>query len=126
MYQFEKLDIWNESLVIIKLAYKLTEEFPKEERYSLSNQIQRAVVSIAMNIAEGRGSDSQKEFANYLNIALKSLYEVVAGFKIAIELGFIEPENDDYIILSKKIDTLGGKIRSLIKIVRGKNETNSK
>jgi four helix bundle protein len=126
MYQFEKLDIWNESLAIIKLAYKLTEEFPKEERYSLSNQIQRAVVSIAMNIAEGRGSDSQKEFAKYLNIALKSLYEVVAGFKIAIELGFIEPENDDYIILSKKIDTLGGKIRSLIKIVRGKNETNSK
>jgi four helix bundle protein len=117
MYQFEKLDIWQQSLTVVKVAYKITKEFPKEEQYSLSNQIQRAAVSISLNIAEGRGSESQKEFIKYLNISLKSLYEVVAGFKIAIELGYLKSENKMYIKFSEDIDSLGARIRSLIKKV---------
>ena len=114
MYQFEKLDIWQDSLKVVRLSYAITKGFPKDEQYSLSNQIQRAAISISLNIAEGRGSDSQKDFAKYLNIALKSLYEVVAALKISIELGYLTEDDSVYLGLSKELDSLGARIRSLI------------
>jgi four helix bundle protein len=124
MYQFEKLEIWKLSIVVIKDAYKLTKEFPKEEQYSLSNQIQRAAVSISLNIAEGRGSNSQKEFANFLYTSIKSLYEVVAGFKIAIALGYFREDDLDYVKLSEDLDHLCASLHSLVKRVNSGEKAN--
>lgn len=71
MYQFEKLEIWKKSLEIIKDTYEITNIFPREERYSLSSQIQRAIISVALNIAEGKGSQSDKEFSRFFFIFIK-------------------------------------------------------
>jgi len=61
---------------LVNLVYELTENFPIEERFGLTAQIRRAVVSVASNIAEGQGRNSTKEFVNHLSIAYGSLMEM--------------------------------------------------
>lgn len=60
---------------LVKLVYDLTDRFPSEERFGLSLQIRKAVVSVPSNIAEGQGRNSTKEFINHLSIAYGSLME---------------------------------------------------
>ncbi len=88
-YRFEHLDIWKESIDFSKKVYMLIKEFPKEELFALGDQLRRASVSISTNIAEGSGSDSNKDFRNFLNIAVKSLYETVSLMTVANKVGYI-------------------------------------
>ncbi len=90
MYKFEKLKVWQEAVVLIELVYKYTRQLPKDEQYAIIDQLKRACVSIALNIAEGCGSLGDKEFKSFLRIALKSLYETVAATKIADKLFDLE------------------------------------
>ncbi|MEI7690818.1 MAG: four helix bundle protein [bacterium] len=113
MYQFEKLTVWKESVELIKLTYKIVGKFPNEEKFSLSSQIQRAIVSVSLNIAEGKGCQSDKEFAKFLFISLRSLHEAVAGMKIAEELQYIN--TDELLIFYSDSESLGAQIRSFIK-----------
>lgn len=112
MYQFQKLDIWVESLVVVKDIYSLSKNLPKEERYSLSSQIQRAAVSVSLNIAEGKGSGYDKEFSRFLNMSLRSLHETAAALIIATELGYLS--DSDISDVCMYMEKLGGKIRALI------------
>ncbi len=73
-FRFEELEIWRDAILFAKLIYKLTERFPSRELFSLTDQLRRCAASIAANIAEGSGSSSKKDFAHYLEIAIKSLY----------------------------------------------------
>ncbi len=75
--KFRKLKVWIKSIESIKEIYEVTKNFPREELYGLTSQIRRAATSIALNIAEGSGADSKKEFCRFLNIALRSSYEVI-------------------------------------------------
>ena len=74
------------------LLYKVTQEFPTEEKYGLTNQIRRAGVSIPSNIAEGCGHESRKEFACYLQIAAASTSELQYQLLLAHELGYLQEE----------------------------------
>ncbi|MCR4329641.1 MAG: four helix bundle protein [Candidatus Roizmanbacteria bacterium] len=82
MYKFEKLVVWQESLILMRLAYALCSKLPKQEYGNLIDQLRRSATSINLNIAEGSGSENDREFGRYLYIARKSLYEVVAILKI--------------------------------------------
>jgi len=82
-FKFEKLKIWNKAVEFTGEVDLLTKSFPKEERYVLSSQIKRAADSIALNIAEGSTGQSNKEFARFLGIALRSGIEVVSCIYIA-------------------------------------------
>lgn len=82
MYKFEKLNAWQESLRLIKIIYDVINKLPEKERYCLIDQLRRAATSVSLNIAEGCGSSSDKEFRSYLKNSIKSLYEVVACLKI--------------------------------------------
>ena len=53
MFNFEKLDVWQEAIQFADLVYELTVDFPGEERFGLTSQIRRAAVSISSNLAEG-------------------------------------------------------------------------
>ena len=72
----------------IEQIYKITDKFPKTEMYGLTNQIRRAALSIALNIAEGSGAGSDNEFNRFLNIALRSGYEVMCGIEVAKRLNY--------------------------------------
>ena len=87
--KFRKLSIWHKAMELIEDVYKTTKSFPKDELYGLTNQIRRAATSIAMNIAEGSGADSDKEFKRFLIIALRSTYEVMCGIELSIKLGYL-------------------------------------
>lgn len=70
MFRFEELEIWKSLIVYTKNIYLLTNTFPKQELFSLVDQLRRSSSSIAANIAEGSGSSSKKDFGHYLDIAI--------------------------------------------------------
>jgi four helix bundle protein len=90
MYPFEKLEIWQLSLDLIERIYKITKKLPEDEKFGLTSQLKRASVSVSLNIAEGRASDSDPEFRRFLGISLKSLVEIVACMKVCERLRFLE------------------------------------
>ena len=89
-YRFEGLEIWKVAIAYAKRIYKITENFPRQETYGLTNQLRRAVVSVSSNIAEGSASDSSKDFKNFLNYSIRSLAEVTSELSIAKALGYLE------------------------------------
>jgi len=92
VYSFEKLDVWQEARLLVKEIYLLTESFPNTEKYGLSNQIQRASVSIVSNIAEGVSRFSPKEQIRFIEVAYGSLTEVYCQLMIAMDLSYINKE----------------------------------
>ena len=94
---FKTLVVWQKSIQLVKLVYDLAKKFPADERYALTDQLRRAVVSIPSNIAEGNGRASSADYAHFLSIARGSLYEIITQLQIARELGYIQelsPELD--------------------------------
>ena len=87
---FKDLKAWQASIAIAKQVYFLTQSFPKHEIYGLSNQIQRAAVSIPSNIAEGSARDSTKDFLRFLSISLGSLAELETQLILAEQLEYID------------------------------------
>ncbi|WP_457638522.1 four helix bundle protein [Oceanithermus sp.] len=86
------LEIWSEAMEIVELTYTLTKAWPEAEKYGLTSQTRRAVVSIPANLAEGAGRGTRKEKSRYGRIALGSLYELDTLLQIAIRLGFVSSE----------------------------------
>lgn len=69
-------------------VYTVTSSYPRYELYGLIDQIRRAAVSIALNIAEGSGAGGDKEFKRFLRISFRSVYEVITGIEVAIRLKY--------------------------------------
>jgi four helix bundle protein len=88
---YRELEVWQLGVGLTKRVYELTRTFPKYEVYSLSNQMQRAAVSIPANIAEGHARSSTKEFLHHLSIARGSLAELETLLTIAEELQYCQP-----------------------------------
>jgi four helix bundle protein len=74
-FRFENLEIWKKSIEIDDLLFELSERAEKKRYYRYAEQLRAASMSISNNIAEGSGSFSDKDFANYLVIARKSVFE---------------------------------------------------
>jgi four helix bundle protein len=102
-FRFEGLKIWQQARDIINRVYSLTEKFPRKEEMALTSQLNRAVYSIGLNIAEGSGRNSPKEFIQFLNIARGSLFEVISGLIFALDRGYISKEEYDDIYLQSEI-----------------------
>jgi len=98
MHNFRKLKVYQKAIDFSVLIYELTKTFPKEELFGLTSQIRRAVVSISLNIAEGSGNKSNKEFKRFLEIALRSTYEVMSCLEIALKLNYLKEKNHRILI----------------------------
>lgn len=90
MRNFRELEIWQNSVLLVKKVYAITNLFPSEEKFSLVSQITRAAISIPSNIAEGCSRTSQKDFSRFLQISLGSSFELETQIEIAKELGFLD------------------------------------
>lgn len=104
MKNFKKMNVWNNSIQLVKLVYKQTSNFPKEEMFGLTSQIRRCAVSIPSNFAEGSGRGTDKELNRFLNISQGSSFELETQLIIAFELGFINLENFE--LLSSKLEEI--------------------
>jgi four helix bundle protein len=83
---FHDLTVWQRAIDLTVCIYKLTQRFPKEEMYGLVSQLRRASVSVASNLAEGRGRLNPAEFRQFLGIALGSTFEVQTQLIVARRL----------------------------------------
>jgi four helix bundle protein len=93
-------------------TYRATERFPKHEVYGLAQQVRRAAVSIASNIAEGKGRNTDKEFRQFLFNARGSLLELETQLLIAHELSYL-PQNA-YVELREASKEVGRSLAGLL------------
>lgn len=110
-FKFEELRVWHRSVELANEVDVLAKNFPREERFSLANQIKRAGDSVVLNIAEGSTGRSNAEFKRFLDIALGSGVEVVACLFLAKTRKYISEEHfkklyDDYDVLCRMITKL--------------------
>ena len=82
--------MWKKSISLVSQIYKLTQNFPKEEIYGLTNQIRRCSVSIPSNIAEGCGRQHPKDSLQFFYISRGSLFELETQLYIALDLKYIQ------------------------------------
>jgi four helix bundle protein len=85
---FRNLAVWQRSIELTLAVYKLTSSFPDSERFGLTNQLRRAAVSVASNIAEGYGRSTKGEYVQFLGHARGSISEVETQIVISRALGF--------------------------------------
>ena len=90
---YRDLEVWQKAMDLVILCYQMAKKFPKNETYGLAGQLQRSAVSVAANIAEGRGRQHRKEFIQHLSIAYGSLAEVETHLQIAERLRYIDVED---------------------------------
>jgi four helix bundle protein len=93
MNKFRELRVYKKAVAYSRTIYVLTAKFPKSEVLGLTSQLRRAAYSIVLNIAEGAGSTSTREFIRFLDISQRSTFEVMAGLDIAREIGFLGAED---------------------------------
>ena len=90
MQDYRSLEVWHRSMDYVVEIYQFTSSFPADERYNLVSQIRRASTSIPLNIAEGAGCDSNREFTRYLVYAYSSGNEVVTCLELACRSGLCQ------------------------------------
>ena len=108
MNNYKELIVWQKSMALVEVVYKLTTSFPDEEKFGITTQMRRSAVSIPSNIAEGAGRNSKKEFKNFLGIANGSLNELFTQLELSNRLGF--SEEDDL----KNVLSLANEIQKMI------------
>ena len=92
MFRFEKLDIWERAIDYADLIYKVSREFPPEERFGLTSQLRRSAVSVSSNIAEGSSRSSDTDLARFIEIAYGSLLESVSELHVAKRQRYLKNE----------------------------------
>ena len=116
MQNYKDLKVWEKAHHFTLKVYEITKSFPKEELYSLTNQLRRSASSIPANIAEGSGKNSQLEFAHFLNIALGSANEAEYYLILSKDLTYLN--NEDFETLLKTINEIKAMLIALITKVR--------
>ena len=93
MKSYRDLIVWQKSMVLVTMIYKLTVKLPDDEKFGLISQIKRSAISVPSNIAEGYGRNYRKDYSRFLQIARGSLYESQTQLEIAVNLSFIAAED---------------------------------
>ncbi len=119
MHNFRKLDVYQKGLKLGKRIRATTRKFPKEELFVLTSQFRRAADSIVLNIAEGAGNTSKKEFEKFLGYSIRSGYECVGCSDIALTEDFLSAE--EHTSLCKDIDEV---ISMLVGLQKSLNKNN--
>ncbi len=114
---YENLLVWQKAMDLVERVYFKTRVFPKDELYGITSQLRRAIISIPLNIAEGQGRESKKEFRRFLFISRGSAYETSTIFQMCLRLKYISQEEyqEFYCEINQIIKMLGGLIKRMEK-----------
>lgn len=116
MRNFRELDIWKEGRIVVKSTYLLMRQMPDDEKFGLTSQIKRSVISIPSNIAEGCAKSSEKDLSRFLEISLGSCFELETQLLLCSDLEFI---NNEIIIKQvESVQLLEKRISSFISFLR--------
>jgi four helix bundle protein len=113
---YRKLDVWQRAMDLVVECYNASKKFPREERYGLTSQLQRAAVSVPANISEGQGREHRKEFLHHLSIAHGSLAELETHLQIAERLNYLNSEEVQGLLT--RSEEIGRMINGLRKSLR--------
>lgn len=113
---YRSLAVWQKAVDFAVSVYRLLDKLPKHEQFGLISQMQRAVVSIASNIAEGKERQSDRDFSRFVAIALGSLAELETQLLISQRLGYVG--EDDLLRVTLQADEIGKMLRGLLKTLR--------
>ena len=113
MFRFETLDIWQEAIVITDDLFDIADKVDSKRLYRFAEQLRGAALSISNNIAEGSGSFSDKEFASFLNIARRSVFECANILIIFNRRKLIDYDIKNQLL--QKLSYLAGKITNFRK-----------
>ena len=91
-FSFERLEVWNKARFLTKKVYEMTKDFPDNEKFGLSGQIRRAIISVCSNLAEGSSRKSKKDQAHFYNIAYSSLMETLNQIIISNDLHYLDDQ----------------------------------
>lgn len=111
MHNYQELIVWQKAVELVQLTYKVTAAFPTDERFGLTSQIRRSAVSVASNIAEGAGRNTDKDFQNFISIAAGSAFELETHLIIALKVNFLA--NDDCETLRNELEQIKKMLFSL-------------
>ena len=118
-YSFKTLNTYAEAKNLVLQVYAIIKILPQEERYALSDQLRRAVISVPSNIVEGMNRISDKEKSHFLEFAYASLMEVYCQIDIATDLGYIDVEKKKELV--EQINTVAKLISGLRRSTLNKN-----
>lgn len=121
-FRFEGIEAWQLARDFNHTIYRISRQFPDEEKFGLTSQIRRASVSISSNIAEGSGRNSDTDFAHFLEIAYGSLMETVSQLFLAMDESYLSSESFE--ALTAEADHLAAKIVALSKSLGRKSRIN--
>jgi four helix bundle protein len=110
-YSFEKLRVWQSARELAKTVYAVTSKFPPREVYGLTSQCNRAVISVAANLAEGSSRQSRKDQAHFSEIAYGSLMELACLLIVSIDVGVLS-EADEHAV-RQSIEKISAQLNAL-------------
>ena len=113
---YRDLIAWRKAMDLVTEIYRVTQFFPRDELYGLTNQLRRAAVSVPSNIAEGQARFSRKEFHHFLSHARGSLVEIETQMTIAQNLGYLSPNQTQP--LFNRASELGRVLNGLIASIK--------
>jgi four helix bundle protein len=109
----KRLDAWKFAMELVAEIYRITEKSPSREKYSLTDQIRRAAISIPSNLAEGAARGTRNEFIHYLHIARGSLSELHTQLELAKRLAYLEEA--DWQILDAQTERIDKMLYGLLR-----------
>jgi len=120
-YSFEKLEVWHDARELTKIIYKITKGFPDDERFGITNQMRRSVISVSSNIVEGSYRSSGKDKSNFMTIAYSSLMELLNQCIVSLDLSYIN--ETQYNEIRIQIEKVSNKLNSLSKYFKSLQKT---
>jgi four helix bundle protein len=102
-FRFLRLEVWQEGRKLYRLVSGLVRKFPREELFGLTSQMRRSARSVCANIAEGSGRNSDRDFAQFVEIAYGSAAEVASDAYLAFDEGYITESERDELLAAVEI-----------------------
>lgn len=113
---YRDLEVWQKSMRLAEKIYQVTQNFPSEERFGLTNQLRRAAVSVPSNLAEGHARFGAGEFSRFISIAMGSVAELETQILLSTDLGYIDGAIADELLA--ELDGIGKMLRGLAKSIQ--------
>ena len=112
---YRDLEVWQRSMQLAKRIYQVTQSFPNDERFGLTNQLRRASVSVPSNLAGGHARFGAGEFSRFISIAMGSVAEIETQILLSTELGYVKAGLSSELMVD--LETIGKMLRGLAKAI---------
>ena len=117
---YRDLEVWQKSMRLAKRVYQITQKFPSDERFGLTNQLCRAAVSVPSNLAEGHARFGSGEFSRFISITMGSVAEIETQILLSNDLGYITSEITQEVL--GELDAIGKMLRGFAKSIQRRRD----